>query len=324
MTVEAPPLPTTAQIEADLARIEGLDCWRRRLFVKHQVAAQFPRFFYKFFAADPNEADSIRNLRTVFVESRFWLADHRTFNDPFDFKAQVIFQGTRAEKEVRFKKLIANIAHPPSHKERRQALEQMMARPDADMTAQLNEIFVRRAEDIGVCSFATDAKPFPGNKQGAMPAETSTKRSGPRSILMWAHYGRSNEGVCLQFETIKSMRIFSYMQEVRYSDEYPLVNYVNDFQNSLFVPLTRKHKGWEYEKEWRLLHMTGARTLLSFPAAALRRVIFGCRAPEKVYRLVNDLVVERATRGHPPVRLFRAAQHPNQYKLMIWSLRERS
>jgi hypothetical protein len=319
----APPIPTTAFIESVLTQMEALPHWQRRMYVRKRVAAQYPRFFYKFFEADPGNPKSMRNLRDVLVESRFWLADHRRFNDPFDLKANVVFEGTQREKENRLKSLIANQSPGARRKERQKILAQMMASNAADWAPALKEIFTNRTIDIGVCSFAADAKPFPGRRDDELGARPSGVRFGPHSILMWAHYGRNHEGVCLQFETALCPRVFTYVQEVQYSDEYPRVNYVNNPEESLYLPLVRKYKGWEYEKEWRLLHITGARMYFPFAPAGLRRVIFGCRASADVYAAVESLLDERKAKGHPTVKLFRAVQHPTEYKLLLWSLKER-
>lgn len=321
----APPIPTTAFIETVLSRLESLPHWQRRLFIKQRMAAQYPRFFYKYFGSDPNDAKSIRNLRDVIVESRFWLADHRRFNDPFDLKAKVVFLGTEDDRRKRFKALIANQSPPGSLKrERREALAQMMNRSHADWTSAIEEIFRARTNDIGVCSFATNSKPYPGRRDAENGGIQPPLRSGPHSILMWAHYGRSHEGVCLQFETALCPRVFTYAQEVQYSEEYPIVNFVKNFERNLLVPLVRKHKGWEYEKEWRMLHMTGVKTYLPFDPKGLRRLIFGCRASAETYSTVMSLLEERCANGHPPVKLFRAVQHSTEYNLDIWSLREKN
>ena len=42
--------------------------------------------------------------------------------------------------------------------------------------------------------------------------------------------------------------------------------------------LTRKHSGWSYEKEWRLIHRQGANSLMSFRSESLVGIIFGSRA----------------------------------------------
>jgi len=323
VTKLAPPFPPS-EVEPVLQHLERLTYWSRRVFFHRRIPNQYPRFYYKYFPADPDNPKSMRNLRDVLVESRFWLADHERFNDPFDLKANVVFMGTKEQKEARLKSLIASQNRQAGPSERGEILAQMMARSDGDWNLALQEIFRRRAKEIGVCSFSAASKPFLGRKGGVVHVPQSQERSGPRNILMWAHYGRNHEGVCLQFETVWNPRVFTRLQEVQYSQEYPVVDYVNDFERDVLTPLVRKHKGWGYENEWRILHITGVGTYLPFSADSLRRVIFGCRARTEVYGAVEALLAERAARGRAPVKLFRAVQHPTDYKLLLWSLCERA
>jgi hypothetical protein len=81
------------------------------------------------------------------------LADHRTFNDPFDLKAEVIFGGTREQKEARLKSLIANQSPHSPRKERREMLGKFMAKPSEEFAANVREAFRQRAVEVGVCSF---------------------------------------------------------------------------------------------------------------------------------------------------------------------------
>jgi hypothetical protein len=321
----APPIPTDEYIEHVMAIIERGSHWERRLFVKKRMAAQYPRFFYKFFGVNLRDPSAMPKLRDVLVESRFWLADHRTFNDPFDLKAKLVFQGSREQKERRLKALVANQAQGADRKERRAILAKLMARSDAEWDSFIKGIFLARSGEIGVCSFSADSKPFPGQPEPDPEANAMTLAAGPRSTLMWAHYGRNHEGVCLQFETVLSPRVFTFAQRVQYSTEYPTLNYVAlTFNDDIMVPLVRKSKDWQYENEWRLLHMAGARTQFPFEGAALRRLIFGCRAPVELHAAVSQLLDERTSKGLPSVKLYRAVQHPAEYKLGIWSVAERT
>lgn len=151
----ASPVPTTPYIESVLSDMEKLSHWERRLLFKRRSRDQFPRFFYKFFPLNPEDAKSVRNLRDVVVESRFWLADHERFNDPFDLKANVVFEGAPADKERRLRQLIANQNPYAPRKERREILARMMKRPEGEWNTALQDIFRNRTKEVGVCSFAS-------------------------------------------------------------------------------------------------------------------------------------------------------------------------
>lgn|GEM_PF-1986652 len=316
----ASPIPSNAIVESAFSQLDALSYWEQRLFFHKRIPNQYPRFFYKYFSYDPGNPDAIRNLRSVLVESKFWLANHESFNDPFDLKANVVFSGTEYEKKSRLKSLIANQNPHAPRKERKKILEHMMARSDADWDESIKKIFNARSKQIGVCSFASDTKPHIGTSNRS---RNTTFRLGPRSILMWAHYGRNHSGVSLQFETIRDYRTFTVANEVEYSEDYPRVDYIKNFEDNILLPLIRKHKGWEYENEWRILHMTGAEQLFPFKPNALRRIIFGCRASPEVFAGIEELLNEREKNGLPTIDLYRAVQHPTDYKLMLWRINPR-
>jgi hypothetical protein len=224
------------------------------------------------------------------------MSHHESFNDPFDMKAHVALEGSREQIEARFKALIADRTNA-RRRERREILRNIMSRPRAELQAALQEIFRQSAGQAGICSFAGD----------------------PRSILMWTHYARDHEGVCLQFEFARDPRTFTWAQEVQYSDEYPRINYADRSRlpDQLYAALTRKHSGWRYEKEWRIVHLAGANTNLPFRADSLVGLILGCRATEEHRSAVEALLAERTKAGLPALRRYRAEQHPTAYQLVI-------
>jgi hypothetical protein len=264
------------------------------------VGAEYPRFFYKFRAANIDNAKLPERLRTFLINSQLWLSHHKSFNDPFDMKAHVVLEGTEKQIERRFKALIADRTGG-RRSERRQMLRKWMKRSRAENEAILNETFTQSAGAAGICSFGGD----------------------PRSILMWAHYAQNHEGFCVQFAFAGDPRTFAWAQEVQYADEYPRINYTDhaNLPDALYTVLTRKHSGWSYEKEWRIVHLAGANTLLQFRPEALVGVILGCRAPVQLRSILEGVLEERKAAGLPAVKIYKAEQHPRAYKLVIKRLR---
>ena len=289
----APPVPTSEFSEKVLGQLERLPYWDRRLFIKRHMPGQYPRFFYKYASLNPDDKASVDRIRDMIVESCFWLSNHERFNDPFDLTANIVLAGTTSQRRKRFKALIANQSNLP-HKERRALLDKFMARPPAEWEASVRAIFADTAKKVGVCSFAGE----------------------PLSILMWAHYGHYHEGLCLQFEFTLDPRTFALAQPINYTDKYPMLNYLQGLEREIVVPLTSKYSGWNYEKEWRILHITGADCSLHFNPRALRRIVLGCRAPEKVRLSLATLLDARRLRGFPEIRLYRAEMHKTAYKLI--------
>jgi hypothetical protein len=262
------------------------------------MQGQYPRFFYKFRSADLKDENTLlARLRSFFVDSHLWLSHHEDFNDPFDMKAHIFVGGSREEKEARFKALIADHSGAP-WKKRREMLRKWMAIPPAEAEAKLAGALHELAGSAGICSFGGD----------------------PRSILMWTHYAQNHEGYCLQFEFARDPRTFAWVQEVQYADEYPEVNFVDrsKLPDELYIVLTRKHSGWKYEKEWRLIHRNGANSLMSFRPESLVGIILGCRAPAALFSIVKAVLAEREKAGFPRMRMYRAEQDSRAYRLRSW------
>ena len=139
--------------------------------------------------------------------------------------------------------------------------------------------------ETGVCSFAGD----------------------PRNILMWSHYASNHEGLCLVFEIAKDPKTFLDALAVEYSIDYPIVNWVTGFdkdKETLHIVL-RKHKGWEYEKERRIVKFKKANTHIKFLPRALRAIIMGCCVKESTLENLKILLAERTAAHLPPITIYR-------------------
>lgn len=81
-------------------------------------------------------------------------------------------------------------------------------------------------------------------------------------ILMWAHYGDSNKGICISYNTEKLCTILfeNYFDEflgifkVEYSSQYPdIIPTIGFSRENVRKRLAVKSIIWAYEKEWRLI-----------------------------------------------------------------------
>jgi len=139
------------------------------------------------------------------------------------------------------------------------------------------------------------------------------------NVLMWAHYGASHTGICLEFnvanETICSA------QEVKYFKQFPMTPQYSKDEDENSLPLLSKGDVWQYEHEYRLIaqdadNRTPHDTLLThdghlkLAGGALLSVIVGHLGP---YEQVQDLVVRHA----PSVKVLRAHLVPNKYELIV-------
>lgn len=273
----APARPVFLNFDPWQKRIIEADYFSRRRFLAKRVRPSYPRFHYKFKAVPVDENADLSHLRDLIVEGRFWLSSPRDFNDPFDMTARVILQGTTDELRERFKQLVdrEGTKQGLNWKERRKRLNAFMARSRTDWLRSIKMIHERHTAAMGIFSFAGD----------------------PRSILMWSHYASNHTGVCLQFEIARDPRALLEAVPVKYTDNCPLFNWAKDTGDAIKATMLNKLVAWSYEKEWRIPWPDGARSYLQFDPNALIGIIFGCRAGDATVRVIDTLLVERASRG---------------------------
>jgi len=254
-----------------------------------QYAAKYPRFMYKFRRLQSTE--DMNHLREIIVRSELWLSSPKAFNDPFDMSIKFVFDATIKEKRMRFTKVLK--AEGKKFHEIERLLPKLIRNANAE---NLNPRLRKTVDETGVCSFAGD----------------------PRNILMWSHYASNHEGLCLVFEVARDPKTFLDALPVEYSLDYPVVNWVKDFDEG--GPLTivlRKHEGWKYEKERRIVKFKKANTHIKFSPAALWAIITGCRVKEGTLGNLKNLLAERTAAQMPPITVYRCCQHNSRYKLVI-------
>lgn len=172
-----------------------------------------------------------------------------------------------------------------------------MLKSHEQLESDFNSKFIKHIKQIGVYSFAGD----------------------PRNILMWSHYAKDHSGICIQFEVSRDITALGQAQLVEYTLDYPIVDWVNNFEDSLVDVMLRKHEGWKYEKEERIVLPSQANSYQLFKPAAIAGIIFGCKSSAIEEGVILDILEERKKSGAPPVKLYKSVQHNSQYKLKTYS-----
>lgn len=120
----------------------------------------------------------------------------------------------------------------------------------------------------------------------------------PDSVLMWAHYGASCRGVCLEFSV--ENELFSGALQVEYRESYPRFDVAAKYAEENLQSLLTKSTAWSYEDEFRVIvskHpfvFPGVPTtkdgFLAMPKGSLRSVIIGTEMPVSDREVVKSLV----------------------------------
>ncbi len=100
---------------------------------------------------------------------------------------------------------------------------------------------------------------------------------------MWSHYAKNFNGVCIE---IKADNLMQKVKQVNYcgienedTDLSPEENVVN--------ALSRKHPGWSYENEWRIIDKDNQ--YLNLEKGEITKVIIGY----KVSASVRDIIIKK-------------------------------
>lgn len=154
----------------------------------------------------------------IIYKAEIYLAPAKEFNDPFDCKAN--FDYKRAISKGRF---------------RDELIKRFGQKDIENLPAQMVEKIVEgMREDVFVSCFS----------------ETWS------SILMWAHYARSYNGFCIEYD-MKMVRDFvKYnLYPVLYEKEYIDItdSLRSHNKNTGLICNLSKAREWEYEKEWRIV-----------------------------------------------------------------------
>jgi Protein of unknown function (DUF2971) len=264
--------------------------YRERVRLLSRARVPISRFRYKFCSLDDKR---VNYLRDILVRSRLWLSSPDDFNDPFDMSAKMLFDGTIKEKRQRINENLKRNGF--NWNQRKKLIPEILRKGTEEHDRIVQRGHVATVTSTGVCCFAGD----------------------PLNILMWSHYTTNHRGLCLQFDVAKDPNTFLRAVTMKYSEEYPLIRYVTGFPEGLLVALERKHIGWQYEKETRIVMPEHAHQYLSFRPDALVGIIIGCRATEAEDTIVRELLTERSAQSYPTPKLYQACKHPTKYRLIL-------
>jgi len=132
-------------------------------------------------------------------------------------------------------------------------------------------------------------------------------------LLMWAHYGGSNKGLCLEFSTAKEP--LTKIIKVKYTNTLPNVDLVRLLINSIDTMqllFCTKSIFWEYEYEWRAFHAE-AGTEYGYPPEALTGVYFGPDIDRQSLEIV--CLILRGQNEH--VKFWEGTRSTTEYKVQF-------
>jgi hypothetical protein len=242
-----------------------------------------------------NDARAIERVRQMVVDHTLYFASARSFNDPFDLNPVFSLRASAVDQRADYRRLSHKYDPELSESEREKEANTVMATslaPDTvDSTAQAIQFHYRQYILDGIGTFCLSAK--------------------NADLLMWAHYGDSHRGVCLQFDA--EVSVMAEAQAVKYVPKrVPLNRYAHAREEMMTNALLTKSDHWAYEEEWRALR-SGSPGPVKIDPGCLTGIVIGGLASAKTIAAVRDMARQRGT----PIALYHAVTSTTEYEIRI-------
>ncbi|MFA7404855.1 MAG: DUF2971 domain-containing protein [Pelobacteraceae bacterium] len=227
---------------------------------------------------------SVTDMSIAGIEANeFFFASPSGFNDPFDCKNLFTFHGARnSDWRIFLSNYLINKEPHLTEQERKQAVEKVIRAGEhrsrekiTEQGAIWSEILEKQSRRLGIVCLSEK----------------------PDDILMWAHYGDSHRGFCLEFDSDVLKKSY-YCSRVRYRKEYPtFTEFVrSDLEEMARTFVLTKSNHWKYEKEVRLLRNAETEDgrdlgrVVKYPLESLTGIIFGCSISDAYKARVEESV----------------------------------
>jgi hypothetical protein len=281
------------KVEEVLQLLGQMSPWERRLQIRR---TGIPRHLYKY-RSIPVASDIIerKRLELLLLENGLWLATPDTFNDPFDGKAAYEVKQRGAELREALERWHRRVAREGSQAARKWVNSEDVADPSR-LERRYAETNNHLRKNIGVCSLSTD----------------------PANLLMWAHYASDHRGLCAQLRSANDPAML-LAHEMEYSGDYPVLSNMFDppTERDAILPILRKSKDWEYEKEWRIVGLDEPNQIRTFHPQALSGVILGIRTTSEDRDYIGKLMQERERRYGCRPQVFQAVPGGRTYSIRM-------
>ncbi len=218
------------------------------------------------------DANHIKYLSDLFVDSKLYHSSPSSFNDPFECKPLFNWPGNASEVHALRKYLInAAVINGLTRRSAESTISEAMTKPEFVREAIYNSIH-KTFSEIRICSFTT-------NKD---------------NLLFWSHYADSHNGFCVEYDA--SIFPISSAYKVNYKDEYPEAIFPSPPNALGLKPALIKSSAWEYEDEYRIIFTPEIRqpkndgTSLILNGNEMRNVYFGVNMAEVNKQILVELI----------------------------------
>ena len=245
-------------------------------------------YLYKY-----RKVDS-RGLERIFTHSEIYLSDPSKFNDPFDCKPKLKIHKGKYKQNKYYKSLVKDKLPYATDKEIKYEVKRNLRIKKLHKGENLEKLFKGFIKSFGIYCLA----------------------EVPDDLLMWSHYSKSHQGICLQFKADKEASIIWEAFKVTYQDSYPEINTMDMGDTTQFFDfVATKSNHWKYEKERRVVKTEeeGGSKIYTFEPELLTGVILGA----KISAADEKKVLSWVEMSNSDIVVYRAKMNINSYSLDI-------
>lgn len=267
---------------------------------------EFPKILYKYRSFQENILEGKKYQRDALIKGELYLANYDELNDPFDLKIRKKIEGLPEEDKIM--KILF-----------------LLARADGSKSFAL---LWQEANDIHANNLKEDPDVYKKRSIEATKKANAIIRRGifclcekNNDILMWSHYGNSNQGFCIGYNTkmlidfIRQNCDLLAFLKVKYFSEYPeyKISFAPKNIEELISNLTSKSIIWSYEKEWRLIIHNQTSIAISIPNDIVEEIILGSNVQPETEQEILAIQKQK----YPNAKVFKVEPDDSEFKLNI-------
>ena len=231
---------------------------------------------------------------SVLINKKAWFSKPGTLNDPFDIDIDFTYPISPSNFNYMIKVFKSQNGISKERLKELRKIEQEIPDQNAlnEMSRAMNKKFRDDRKNWGVYCMC----------------------ESPKTILMWSHYADRHRGFCIQFVRSPKNKLgnIEMTRPVSYSCEYPSPEpYTENGMERIYDELFfTKAKGWEYEKEWRMLNEKGD---IELPIPGdISAIIFGLNMPEPQRKTIKNILSDKQE-----IKYLQAIKVKNKFELEI-------
>lgn len=278
----------------------SMEYLQSRYFAWHKFRPKLDRFLYRYAAFDANSPQSIERIEDIIFRSQLWLSSPKDFNDPFDCEVKITTGINNNINTIRNRLdlLFRNQRPELGGVKRQKAIAQLMNDKANVWGSFTEEIARKNRNSLGITCFSIN----------------------PRNLLMWSHYANNHTGICFEFEVLRDFLRLSKALTVNYGTTFPVYDFFTSSDTEIIQSVLHKYQDWSYEDEKRIIIPDGSNKWYKFEPRALTKILIGSRTSDKQISKLLEIIELRNKAGLPTIRLLKAKQHLDSYKISFYSL----